>query len=67
VRSAPVVADGKVYFGNDDGVVFALDLETRDELWRWQAGGAVESSVSVLDGVVIVTSTDATVTAIGGS
>jgi len=67
VSSPPVVANGKVYFGNDDGVLFALDLETRRELWRWQTSRAIESSVTVLDGVVLVTSTDGTLTAIGGS
>jgi outer membrane protein assembly factor BamB len=67
VRSAPVIAGDKVYFGNEAGTVFALDLATAEELWTWHTGGAVRSSVTVLDGIVLVTSTDTRLYAIGGS
>jgi outer membrane protein assembly factor BamB len=66
IRSAPTIANGIVYFGNDDGVLFALDLESGEELWRWQTGNGIESAVAALDGVVFVTSTDGTLYAIGG-
>jgi outer membrane protein assembly factor BamB len=44
----PTVADGTVYVGNGDGVVFAFD-ERGDRQWRSDLGGSVESSVA-LDG-----------------
>ncbi|HHH75842.1 MAG TPA: hypothetical protein ENL03_02305, partial [Phycisphaerae bacterium] len=37
VRLAPAVADGKVYFGSDDGYLYCLDLQTGRELWKFQA------------------------------
>ncbi|HHH75967.1 MAG TPA: hypothetical protein ENL03_02945, partial [Phycisphaerae bacterium] len=36
VRLAPVVADGKVYFGSDDGYLYCLDLQTGREIWKSQ-------------------------------
>lgn len=32
-----VVSDGRVYFGNSDGLVFSLDAETGDFLWAFSA------------------------------
>lgn len=37
VRLAPMLAGGKVYFGNDGGIAFCLDAKTGEELWRFQA------------------------------
>ena len=42
----PTVADGTVYVGNGDGVVFAFD-EQGDRQWRSDLGGSVESSVAL--------------------
>jgi outer membrane protein assembly factor BamB len=30
----PVVADGRVYFGTQDGALYAVDAESGDEVWR---------------------------------
>lgn len=69
IQSTPVVAGDTVYFGNNDGVVFALAIDAATDegevIWRWQTGNAVVAPVAVLDGVVFVTSTDTTITAIG--
>jgi len=70
IDSSPVVAGDTIYFGNDDGVVFAVPLYPDDtssvkELWRWETGGPVRSSVAVIDGIAFITSTDGTITAVG--
>ena len=37
VRLAPMLADGKVYFGNDAGFAFCLDAKSGKEIWKFQA------------------------------
>ena len=36
VRFAPVVRDGKVYFGSDDGNVYGLKATGGELLWKYQ-------------------------------
>jgi len=36
VRLAPTAANGKVYFGSDDGFLYCLDAETGRLLWKYQ-------------------------------
>ncbi|APZ91926.1 PQQ-binding-like beta-propeller repeat protein [Fuerstiella marisgermanici] len=38
VRLAPSVANGKVYFGSDDGRVYCVDAATGKQLWQFRAG-----------------------------
>ncbi len=48
VRSAPALGpEGKVFFGSQDGWVYALDLADGSELWRYDTGGPVDSSPAV--------------------
>lgn len=70
IASTPSIAkreDGTsiVYFGDDDGVLHAIDGDTCEELWNWPTGGAIVSSPALGNRVVFVTSTDGTITAIG--
>lgn len=62
VRYAPVVADGRVFFGSDDGWVYAVDARTGGLAWRQRPGprdwripgnGRVISSWPVRGGVVV--------------
>ena len=72
ITTAPVVAGGLVYIGTRDGLVFAVDEFTGDELWRFDADVAtgadiaIQGSVVVLDGAVIVTTSGGHVIAIAG-
>jgi outer membrane protein assembly factor BamB len=63
--SSPAVADGKVYFGFDNGYVYALDAFTGDLVWSYKTGGAVESSPAISDGLLFVGSNDGNLYAIG--
>jgi outer membrane protein assembly factor BamB len=58
VWSSPVVAGGLVYFGSDDGHLYALDSQTGREKWRFKTGDDVRSSVAVADGLVYFESYD---------
>lgn len=57
--SAPAVAGGVVYFGNQHGTVYALDAGTGRERWRFETGGSVSSSApALMGGLVFVGSGD---------
>ena len=42
VRLAPTVANGRVYFGSDDGFAYCLEAETGEPVWKLRAGPADE-------------------------
>jgi outer membrane protein assembly factor BamB len=65
--SSPAVADEKVYFGLDNGYVYALDALTGDIVWRYKTEGAVQSSPAISNGILFVGSNDGNLYAIGTS
>jgi hypothetical protein len=77
VRSSPAVADGRVFVGSMDGVLYALDLTTGAGVWRFETQGTtlfsgdfgydrrtIQSSPAVLDGLVVVGTRDGTMYAL---
>lgn len=48
VVASPVLADGVYYLGDGDGLFYARDAATDDELWRFEAGGGIVSSPVIL-------------------
>jgi hypothetical protein len=58
VVSSPVWQDNVVYFGGDDGNVYAVDATTGNQIWKHATGGPVPSTPAVADGVVYVGSYD---------
>jgi outer membrane protein assembly factor BamB len=56
--TAPVVADGRVYVGSNDGNVYALDAATGAMLWVGTTGGSIIFSPAVDGGRVFVASAD---------
>ena len=63
--SSPAVADGKVYFGLDNGYVYALDAYTGSLIWDCRTVGAVQSSPAISNGLLFVGSNDGYLYAIG--
>ena len=51
---SPAVVNGVVYFGSDDGNVYALNASTGAKLWSYNAYWNVASSPAVANGVVYV-------------
>ena len=58
VRSSPAVADGTVYFGSNDGNLYAVSLQEGAEIWRFPTGNLPHSNPAVADGTVFVGSED---------
>lgn len=59
ITSSPALAGGNLYFGSEDGKVYAIDsLDFSDERWSFTTGGAVDSSPAVANGKVYIGSDD---------
>ncbi len=54
LRSAISYAAGILYFGCDDGNVYALDAQTGEQKWVCPVGGPVVSSPYIGDGVLYI-------------
>jgi outer membrane protein assembly factor BamB len=52
VEGSPVVANGAVYVGSEDGYFYALNAYNGSLLWRYNTYGPIQSAATVVDGVV---------------
>ncbi|HPL05588.1 MAG TPA: PQQ-binding-like beta-propeller repeat protein, partial [Bacteroidales bacterium] len=52
------IADGVVYFGSFDGNLYAVDIKTGQEKWKFKTKYWVLSSPAIADGVVYFGSFD---------
>jgi outer membrane protein assembly factor BamB len=48
-ESSPLIDHGRLYFGSEDGTVYAMDIADGAIKWTYKAGGAVKGAVA-LDG-----------------
>ncbi len=67
IRSPAVIADGRVFVGCDDGVLYALRFADGERMWTHVTEAAIEAPPLVVDDTVYVGSTDAFVYAIDAS
>jgi outer membrane protein assembly factor BamB/tRNA A-37 threonylcarbamoyl transferase component Bud32 len=58
VYSSPLVADGVVYIGSNDGNLYALDAGNGSEIWRYPTGSSITSSPTIAAGLVYVGGND---------
>jgi outer membrane protein assembly factor BamB len=58
VVSSPVMHDGVLFFGSDNGHVYAVEAASRRERWRFRTGGPVSATPAVDGGRVFVGSYD---------
>jgi outer membrane protein assembly factor BamB len=50
----PVLADGTLYTGSGDGVIYALDVNTGQEIWSTGGFGQLENSGAVAGDILVV-------------
>jgi len=64
VMSAPVIANGIIYYGDNAGRINAINRDTGTLHWSYLTGGSVASTPSVSDGMVYFGSNDRNVYAL---
>lgn len=52
--ASPAVANGCLFFGNEAGLFFALDVATGEEFWRFETSQPFYASPAVAYGLVFV-------------
>ena len=58
IVSSPVIQGKTIYFGSDDGNIYAVDAESGRQMWKCVTKGAVSSTPAVANGAVYATSYD---------
>lgn len=58
VVSSPVWQENVLYFGGDDGNIYAVDAASGHQIWKHATGGPVPSTPAVAGGIVYVGSYD---------
>ncbi len=59
IRSSPIVVDGRVYVGSLDANLYCFDANSGYVVWSYGTGGYITSSPAVSNGVVYITSKEA--------
>ena len=52
IESTAAIADGTVYVGALDGILYAIDAETSEKRWTYQTNSSIKASPAMHDGVV---------------
>jgi outer membrane protein assembly factor BamB len=58
VVASPVWSDGVIYFGGDDGNIYAVEAKSGRQLWKQATGGPAPSTPAVAGGALYVVSYD---------
>lgn len=58
VSASPVVADGRLFVGAENGNLYAIDLRSGQLQWLFHARGGIASTPAVADGLVVFLARD---------
>ncbi|MGB8253016.1 MAG: PQQ-binding-like beta-propeller repeat protein, partial [Anaerolineaceae bacterium] len=58
IWGSPAIDRGVIYFGSDDGCLYAVDLQTRRLRWKFPTGDLVRSQPAIWNGIVYFSSDD---------
>ena len=65
MNSSPVVCDGKVLVGSNDGRLYMVSLDEGKQLWSYETDDSITGSPAVAGGKVVIGSEDGTVYCFG--
>jgi outer membrane protein assembly factor BamB len=65
--ASPVIAGNKVFVGDEEGTLYAIDKISGELLWEFQAGGGIASTPAVYRGNVFFISRDGKFYAVNGT
>lgn len=65
ITADPVVTVDTVYFGDQEGNLYAVDRFSGDVLWMWRTGVGISAPPAVVDGVLFIAGGDGVITAVG--
>jgi len=58
IKGGAAIVAGRVFVGDDDGIVHAVEFATGKELWKFKTEASIEATPLVLNGVVYIGSSD---------
>ena len=58
VTTSPALADGLIYFGSQDGNLYALNSESGEKVWGFHTESPIDSSPAISNGLVYFQSND---------
>ena len=58
IWSSPTISENVIYFGSDDGNLYAVDMVTKLLRWKFTTGGLVRSHPAIWNGIVYFSSDD---------
>lgn len=64
--ASPTFIGTTIGFGSQDGHVYGVELASSGELWRFQTGEGIASTLRVVDGVIYFGSFDGRLYAVRG-
>lgn len=65
ITGAPVLAGDTLYYGDEEGLIYAVDATSGERLWTWATGSPVRVAPVVVDGAVFIASSDGVIYAVG--
>ncbi len=67
LHSYPVVVNGRTYIGSTDNLLYALNIEEKNKIWKFETAGGIESSPSIYQDKVVFGTTKGRVYAINNA
>ena len=63
--SAVVTPDGRLFFGSNDGNLYAVDVATGKEVWKFSAGAPISASPAMDGDRIVISAQDGRVYCLG--
>lgn len=52
VVASPIIVGERIFFGSKDGIFYAIDISTGNEVWTYEAGNPIYCQAAVLDDII---------------